>query len=123
MSSTVFTPLTQGFSWVDATANVDGSAVVTGEVTGFTIGVRPDGSQPPVATPPGTYPQSVAVVGATATSEAVAAFLAALSLAPGNYFAAVQSTGPANSGWSTEAPFSIPAPVPVPLPPSGFTAA
>ncbi len=121
MSSTVFTPLSKGFSWTDATTNVDGSPIAAGEVTGFEIGVRADGSTPPAA---GTdYAQSVAVQGAAVTSESASAFVAALNLAPGNYWAAIRSLGPVDSAYSAEVPFAIPAPLPVPNPPTGFTAA
>jgi hypothetical protein len=97
------------FSWVDATKNVDGSAVSSGEVTGFQIGVRPSSGTA------GTYPM-LTPVAATATTEPLASL--STLLVPGSYAAAIMSLGPVNSAWSTEVTFTI-AP-PQPLPPSNF---
>lgn len=122
MNAVVFTALKNGLSWNEPSANVDPSVPFNeSEITGYAIGVRPDGSAA-VDAKTGSYPQSVSVDGAKSTSEAAAALVGALSLSPGNYWAAVRDLGPVNSDWSTEAPFSIPAPVPQPLPPSGLAA-
>lgn len=110
---TDFVPLKTAITWTDPTANTDGSAIDASEITGYSIGVREDGSGAA-----GTYPLTVTVQGATAVSESAQALITALSLKPGNYWAAVQTVGPTNSDWSTEAPFSIPAPLPVPAPPT-----
>jgi len=116
MSSTVFTPLTTALSWVDATTNVDGSAIQPGEITGYSIGVRGDGTGAP-----GTYALTVTVTGATATSDTAADIINTLKLTPGNYWGSVQSVGPTNSAWATEVPFAVPAPLPVPNPPTGLS--
>lgn len=120
MSSTVFTPLTKELDWVDATTNKDGSTISPGEITGFAVGARPDGSAPvdPVT---GSYPMNASVSSPTATSEAAADMIAAMGLVPGNYWGSVRSTGPTNSDWATEVPFSIAAPLPVPNPPTGLS--
>ncbi len=94
------------FTWTDPTTNVDGSAITTGEVTGYSIGVRPSTGTA------GTYPVLTAVAGATATSEAYSALSSVL--APGNYAAAIQTVEPVNSAWSAEITFTIAAPVPSP---------
>jgi hypothetical protein len=111
-----FPVVTSGFNWTDPTTSVDGTALVPGEVTGYLIGIRADGQGLP-----GTYAITTLVSGATATSEP----LTALSqvLAPGNYWAAIQSEGPVNSVWTNEIPFSVAAPPPVPNPPTSFTVA
>lgn len=98
-------------SWVDATTNADGTPIVAGEITGYTVGVRPANGAV------GVYPITGQVANPAATSE----LLSALSsvLAPGSYFAAVQSNGPVNSAWSTEVAFTIAAPQP--NPPTGLT--
>jgi hypothetical protein len=120
MSSTVFTPLTKELDWVDATTNEDGSSISPGEITGFAVGARADGSAP-VDPKTGAYPLLAAVTSPTATSEAAADMILAMSLTPGNYWGSVRSTGPTNSQWATEVPFSIPAPLPVPNPPTGLS--
>jgi hypothetical protein len=94
------------YTWVEPTTNTDGTAVVTGEITGYTIGERPASGTP------GTYPTLVPVAGATTLS-------APITLAAGSWVAAIQSVGPTNSAFSAEVPFTI-APS-VPNPPTGFT--
>lgn len=97
------------FTWSVPTKNTDGSALTSGEVTGYSIGVRA-ASQGAA----GTYPTLTAVADPTATTAAIPA------LAPGNYAAAIMSLGPNPSAWSPEATFTLAA---VPMPPAGFTAA
>lgn len=121
MSSTVFTPLAQGFTWNDPTTNTDGTALSAGEVTGYEIGVRADGTTQPA--PPADYAQNLTATGASATAVSVAVVQGALNLKPGDYWAAIRTVGPTDSAYSAEIPFAIPAPPPVPNPPSGFTAA
>ena len=96
---------TKTVSWVIPTTNVDGSAIAAGEITGFTIGIRPASGTA------GTYPTTQAVPNAAATTAAVS-----LNLPAGSYFVAVQADGPQNSAWSTEVPFTL---APIPNPPTG----
>lgn len=122
MNAVVFTVLKNGLSWNEPTSNVDTSVPFDeAEITGYKVGVRADGAAA-VDQKTGDYPQSVAVDGAKTTTEVAASLINALSLKPGNYWAAVRDLGPVNSDWSTEAPFSIVAPAPQPAPPSGLTA-
>lgn len=95
------------FTWTDPTANVDGSPIVAGEITGYTLGLRVTTATGSVA---GTYPISLSVTGATAAS----ALLSAISpiLVPGSYAAAIESVGPVNSAWSAEVTFTITPPTP-----------
>lgn len=103
-------------SWTDATTNIDGSAIGSGEVTGYTVGVRSTTVSGSVA---GTYPYTASAP-ATATSDLLSALTPVLP--PDTYVAAVMSTGPTNSAWSTESsPFSIAAAPPVPNAPTGVT--
>jgi hypothetical protein len=107
-----------GFKWTIPTTNVDGTPIVPGELTGFDIGVRADGTGAP-----GTYAAITNVPDPTATSEALSKL--GTVLAPGNYWSAIRSdSAPGDGPWSSEVGFSIAAPPPpVPNPPSGFTAA
>lgn len=98
------------FTWVDPTLNTDGSAVTPGEITGYTIGVRPSTGTA------GTYPVTLA-----APAGATSALLSAISppLTSGAYAAAIKAdTAVTTSAWSTEADFTL---VEVPNPPTGFT--
>lgn len=104
------------FTWTDPTANVDGTALSAGEVTGYTIGVRSTTAAGSVA---GTYPALTTIANPTATSEAMSALSTVLK--PDSYAAAVRTDGAVNSAWSSEVTFTI-AP-PVPNPPSGFSVA
>lgn len=123
--ATVFTPLTTGFSWTPSTTDDKGNPLPPGEAeSGATIGIRPDG-----VGAAGTYPTLV-VVPSTATSETLAQLNAALgkALASGNYWAAIDQTdmlGTASSTsvWTAEVPFSIPAVIAKPSPPTNFTVA
>jgi hypothetical protein len=92
------------FTWVDPTVNTDGSAITAGEITGYSIGVRPSTGIP------GTYPIVTPIASPTATSEPFASLSSVL--APGTYAAAIQSVGPTNSAWSSEVTFTIVAPIP-----------
>lgn len=103
------------FTWTDPTTNVDGSALAAGEVTGYTIGVRSTTATGSVA---GTYPALTTIANPTATSEAIASLSTVLK--PDDYAAAIRTDGPVDSAWSTEATFTVSAPVP--NPPSAFIA-
>lgn len=116
MTIPTINPATAKFSWVDALANTDGSALQAGEITGYVIGVRSASAAGSVV---GTYPANSAPVPATATSDAFTALN--LTLKPDTYFAAVRSLGPVNSDWSSETEFTIAQPVPAP--PTGFSVA
>jgi len=112
------------FSWIEPTANEPPTAGgtpppfdATAEVTGYLIGIRAI-----AGTSPGTYAIQSAVTGATTLTETLAAAVGG-PLAPGNYAAAIQTVGPEDSPWSDEIFFDIVVPLPVPLPPSGFSAA
>jgi hypothetical protein len=82
--------------WNDPTTNVDGSLIASGEITGYTVGVRLQSGTA------GTYPYSV-----TAPSTAVTELLSALtpvlptSVALVAAVQAVSSTN-GNSAWSVE---------------------
>lgn len=102
------------FTWVDPLTNTDGSALTTGEITGYTIGIR---STTAAGSVPGTYPALTSIADPTATSEAISALSTVLK--PDSYAAAIRSDGPVDSAWSTEATFTIAAPVP--NPPSSFS--
>ena len=100
-------------TWDDPTTNVDGSPIAAGEITGYTVGVRPNNGTI------GTYPFTGQVADPAGTKELISALSTILS--PGIYFVAVQSNGPVNSAWSPEVTFTIAAPVP--NPPSGLKVA
>ena len=102
------------FTWTDPTTNTDGSALGSGEVTGYLVGVRPASGTA------GTYP-STALAPPTATSELVSAVAPAIT-ASGTYFAAIQtqSTSNGNSAWSSEINVVFAA---APNPPTNFSAA
>lgn len=97
----------QVFTWIDPVTNVDGSAIVAGEITGYNLGLRVTTASGSVA---GTYPINVSVAGATAASE----LLSGISpvLVPGSYAAAIETVGPVNSAWSAEVAFTITPPTP-----------
>lgn len=96
---------TKTVSWTIPTTNVDGTPIAAGEITGYTIGIRPASGTA------GTYPVTQAVPNAAATTAAVS-----LSLPSGNYFVSVQADGPQDSAWSTETAFTL---APIPNPPTG----
>lgn len=104
------------FTWNDPTTNVDGSPLVAGEITGYTIGIR---STTAAGSLMGTYPIQVPVVGAAAATELLSQITPVL--APDTYAAAIQTNGPVNSAFTPEVTFTIaPPPAPVPNPPSNF---
>jgi hypothetical protein len=98
------------FTWTDPTTNVDGSPIVAGEITGYSIGI---------GTASGNYPIQVPVPGPAAASELLSQITPAL--VPGTYFAAVQAIGPVDSVFSNEVSFVIAAAQP--NPPTNFTVA
>jgi hypothetical protein len=93
------------FNWADPTTNTDGTTITAGEISGYTIGIRPSTGTV------GSYPTLVNVSGATAKNAALPV------LASGTYDAAIQSVGPINSAWSAEITFTIAA---TPGPPTSF---
>lgn len=103
------------FSWQLPISNADGSPLVAGEISGFTIGIR---STTAAGSVPGTYPALTSIADPTATSEAISALSTVLK--PDSYAAAIRSDGSVDSAWSAEATFTIE--VPVPNPPSNFSA-
>ena len=91
-------------SWTDATLNTDGTPIAAGEITGYNVGVRlATGSA-------GTYAYTDTAP-VTATSVLLASLSPPVPVGE-SLVAAVQSTGPTNSGWSESAPFTLSAPVP-----------
>lgn len=107
---------TAKFSWTDPTTNTDGSALQSGEISGYAIGIRSTTAAGSVA---GTYTITAQVAGATAANEALSALGTVLK--PDTYAAAIQSVGPVNSAWSSEIQFTIAQPVP--NPPTDFSVA
>ncbi len=104
-------------SWNDPTTNVDGSPIAAGEITSYLIGVR---STTAAGSAAGTYPIQATAQGAAASSEMISAL--GEVLLPDTYAVSVQTVGPTNSAWSTEATFVVAAPVlPIPNPPTGLT--
>ena len=100
-------------SWVDPTTNTDGSAINPAEITGYEIGARNVNAAGSVA---GTYP-----ITANVPAGSNSAPLSVLGPLPaGSYAGAARALGPNDSGWSTEATFTI---APVPASPTGFTVA
>lgn len=116
MTIPTINPNTAVFSWVDPTTNTDGSAIQSGEVTGYDVGIRSTTASGSVV---GTYTVITNVAGATAANEAVAAIGTVLK--PDTYAAAIRASGPVDSAWSSEISFTIAQPVP--NPPTGFTVA
>jgi hypothetical protein len=98
------------FTWTDTTTNADGTPIVAGEVTGYTVGVRP------ATGTAGTYPITGSVTSPTATSELFTSLNTMLT--PGSYAAAIRADGPVTSPWSAEITFTV-APE-QPAAPSGF---
>lgn len=107
MTIPTINPSTAKFTWQDPTTNIDGSALQTGEVTGYTLGIRSATAVDSVA---GTYPINASIAGAAAANEAVSAIGTVLK--PDTYAAAVQTSGPTKSAWSPEIEFVIAQPVP-----------
>jgi hypothetical protein len=98
-------------TWTPPVANTNNSPILTGEITGYTVGIRDVNAAGSVA---GTYTTSFPA-SATATSALIPA------LAPGSYAAAVQAdTVNSMSAWSAETLFSV---VLVPNPPTNVALA
>jgi hypothetical protein len=101
------------FSWVDPTQNVDGTPIASGEITGYTIGIRNTATTGSVA---GTYPITLTAP-PTVTTDLISAITPALPA--GSYAAAIEAnTASSNSVWSAEQDFTI---AEVPNPPTGFS--
>lgn len=97
-------------SWTDPTTNTDGSAVASGEVTGYLVGVRlASGSA-------GVYPYTVSV--APTSLSAPLSSLAPTLPSTGSFLAAVEALSANSSGWSVEAAFTLAA---TPNPPQAVT--
>lgn len=112
-------PVPTTASWTAPATNTDGSPIAQGEITGYTVGVR-DTTAPGSAA--GTYPYSLRAP-ATDTSELLS--LITPKLPTGVLLAAAvraDTAGP-SSDWTAEVTFTLPAPLPVPNPPSNFTVA
>jgi hypothetical protein len=112
-------PLPSIASWIDPTTNTDGSPIADGEITGYEIGARDTTAAGSVA---GTYPYSF-----KAPPDVLAEPLSMLTpvLPKGVKLAAAMRTNTAgpNSDWTAEVTFTLPVPLPVPNPPSGFSVA
>lgn len=95
-------------TWTPPTTNTDGSALTTGEVTGYIVGLRSTTVPGNVA---GTYPIQSPPTAADAVTEALSAITA--NLKSDSYAVAVQTQstdGP--SAWSAEVLFTGALPVP-----------
>jgi len=99
-------------SWTDPSTNTDGSAIASGEITGYQIGVRLTTGTA------GTYAYTASAP-ATATSELLSLLTPVLPTGVQLVGAVMAlSTTNGNSAWSTEsAAFTMLAP---PSPPTGF---
>jgi hypothetical protein len=96
---------TKVFSWVNPTTNVDVTApFVASEITGYTVGVRPNSVAAIAAgSVPGVYPTLVS---------GAAGPISVSALVPGLYAAAVRADGLVPSAWSAEALFTVVPPTP-----------
>ena len=110
-------------TWTDPTVDINNNPLPAGEVTGYNIGIRDLAASGSVA---GTYPNTVAVLGAASTSEAMSLLLQSGALIPGHSYAVagqtLAATPPGPSAWSVEFQFLF-QPVAAPNPPTGFTVA
>lgn len=122
-TSTVFTPIHNGFSWTPSTTGADGSPLPSGEtLLSVTLGIRPDGN---ASFGLGNYQYQVIVL-APATAESLAQLNAAINatLPPGDYWANVMQTDVYNGAnepgpWgTTEVPFAVLAPAVAPAAPT-----
>lgn len=84
-------------TWTAPTTNADGTAIQSGEITGYELGVRPASGTA------GTYPTLMPI----ASEAAAAAALAKLNLPMGEYAAAIRTVGPSDSAWSAETTFAV----------------
>jgi hypothetical protein len=100
-------------SWTDPTTNTDGSAIASGEITGYTVGVRLASGTA------GTYPYS-ATAPATSTSELLSALTPVLPDGVALMGAVKANTATTSSAWSNEASFTLQA---IPNPPANFSIA
>jgi hypothetical protein len=110
-------------TWTDATTDIDNNPIPAGEVTGYNIGIRDLAAAGSVA---GTYPNTAAAPGASATSEALSLLFQSGAMVSGrSYAVAGQTLAPAPAGpsaWSAEFQFTF-QPIAQPNPPTGFTVA
>jgi len=105
-------------TWNDPTANVDGSPIAAGEITGYTIGVRDTSAAGSAA---GTYPYTAGAP-ATAVSELLSALTPVLPTGKPLAVAVKADTAAGSSAWSAETTFTLAPPAPpVPDAPSGLT--
>lgn len=102
-------------TFTDPTTNTDSTPITAGEITGYNFGIRPESGTA------GNYPVIVPVPGATSTSAQIETSKLTPPLAPGKYFAAMQTVGPVDSTWTNEVGFTVP--LPQPNPPSNFSIA
>lgn len=102
------------FTWVAPTTNTDGTAITPGEITGYTIGIRPLSGGAA-----GTYPIQAQVASPTATNELIVELGTVLK--PDSYVAAIRTVGSVPSDWTAEVHFTISPPQP--NPPNAFAAA
>lgn len=112
-------PVPTTATWVDPTTNTDGTPIAAGEITGFTIGVRDTTAAGSAA---GTYPFTAGAP-ATATSELLSLLNPALPKGVALAAAIRADTAGPSSAWGAEVSFTLPAPLPIPNPPTGFTIA
>jgi len=106
-------------SWVDPTTNTDGSPIGPDEITSYEIGVRDTTAAGSVA---GTYPFGFKAP-KDATSEPLSVITPILPTGVQLAAALRANTAGPSSDWTPEVTFTLPAPAPVPNPPSGFTVA
>lgn len=112
-------------NWIDPTQNVDGSAIASGEIVSYEVGVRDTSASGSAA---GSYP-----FGAKAPATAVSELISAIPNLPTGKPLAVAvravtgvndgSGNPITSAWSDEATFTIAPPPPVPNRPTGVSVA
>lgn len=112
-------PVPTTATWVDPTTNTDGSPIAAGEITGYEIGVRDTTATGSAA---GVYPFGVKAP-STATSEPLALITPALPKGVLLAAALRANTAVNNSDWTPEVTFTLPAPAPIPSPPTGFSVA
>lgn len=115
MSLPVVSLATGKATWTPPTTNTDGSAITTGEITGYIVGLR---SLTASGSAIGTYPIQSPVTPANAVSEALSSISA--NLKADQYAAAVQSQSGNGAGpWSPE--FQFQGVLPIPNPPSAVS--
>lgn len=112
-------PVPTTASWSPPVLNTDGSAILDGEITGYTVGVRDTSAPGSVA---GTYPYSLRAP-ATETTELLSLITPKLPTGVTLAAAVRADTAGPSSDWSSEVPFTLPAPAPTPEPPGNFSIA